>query len=83
MVAVAQISRSVVKAIDNLATKEDLGGVETRLGGVEEDLGGIKNDLKIVNRKIDILHEATPNRIEFKDHKKRIGRLEKAVFITP
>ena len=106
--AVGQISHAVIKALENVATKDDLknfatkddlkslvtkedlkgvetrlDGVETRLGGVETGLGEVKEELKIVNRKIDILQKTTPNRIEFKDHEKRISRLEKASFITP
>ena len=57
-----------------------LGGIESRIGGVEEDLDEVKTDLKIVNRKIDILQETTPNRIEFDDHEKRITALEKSAF---
>ena len=85
-----QIEQLLDKKLKNFATKDDLkrvesrlGGVESRLGGVESELGGVKEELKIVNRKIDILQKTTPNRIEFNDHEKRIGRLEKTVFVTP
>ena len=89
--AVGQISHAVIKALENvatkddlknLATKDDLKGVESRLDGVESRLDGVGKELKIVNRKIDILQKTTPSRIEFKEHGKRIGRLEKAVFLT-
>jgi len=96
--AVGQISHAVIKALENVATKDDLknlatkddlkgvesrlDGVESRLDGVESRLDGVGKELKIVNRKIDILQKTTPSRIEFKEHGKRIGRLEKAVFLT-
>jgi len=108
--AVAQISKAVIKATENMATKDDLkslatkddlkrvenrlggvenrlggvenrlGGVENRLGGVENRLGGVETDVKIIKREVHYLQKNTPNQIEFKDHEKRIKRLENRVF---
>ncbi|HUV72366.1 MAG TPA: hypothetical protein VMW25_05135 [Clostridia bacterium] len=87
--AVAQISKAVIKATENMATKDDLKSlatkddlkrVENRLGGVENRLGGVETDVKIIKREVHYLQKNTPNQIEFKDHEKRIKRLENRVF---
>lgn len=82
--AVGQISSAVIKALENTATKDDLKNLATKddINGVESRLDGVEKELKIVNRKIDILQKTTPSKVEFKEHGKRISRLEKTVFVT-
>ena len=85
--AVVQISKAVIKALDNVATKDDLKGVENRLGGVENRLDKVENSIQELKTEVmyvkgDVrdLKADSPTAIEFTDHEKRISRLEKATF---
>lgn len=78
--AIAQIVGAISKTLENMATKDDLKGVENRLGKVENRLDGVEAEVKDVKRSINDLKADLPTPQEFKNHEKRISRLETTVF---
>jgi len=78
--AVAQISKAVVKALDNVATKDDLKKVEYRLDKVEGSIEELKTEVVSVKNDVRDLKADSPTAKEFADHEKRITVLEKTAF---
>ncbi|OGG26101.1 hypothetical protein A2960_03840 [Candidatus Gottesmanbacteria bacterium RIFCSPLOWO2_01_FULL_39_12b] len=68
--AATQILDAVSRGFEVLATKDDLKRVENKLESVESELKREINDLKA----------DTPTPQEYRNHEKRISRLEKTVF---
>lgn len=68
--AATQILDAVTRGFEVVATKDDLKRVENKLDKVESELKREINDLKA----------DTPTPGEFRDHEKRINKLEQSVF---
>lgn len=78
-VAVAQISNAVMKATENVATKDDLKNVATKddLKQVEKRLEAkidiVASDVSDIRRRVIDLEHDTPNQKEVDDLKKFVG----------
>lgn len=68
--AATQILDAVSRGFEVVATKDDLKTVNDEL----------KADIKDVQRQINDLKADTPTPQEFRDHEKRINKLEQSVF---
>ena len=71
--AVAQIAQATIKALENVATKDDLKEVKDEVAQLKTEVMYIKADVR--DLKAD-----SPTAKEFADHEKRISRLEKTTF---
>ncbi len=71
-IAVAQIAQATVKALENVATKDDLKEVKNEVAELKTEVMYIKNDVR--DLKAD-----SPTAREFADHEKRIRHLEQVV----
>lgn len=79
---IAQISKAIIKATENMATKDDLKRVENRLDGVENRLGKVETELIYVKNDVRDLKADSPTAKEFNNHEKRIKRLENKAFAS-
>ncbi|MFZ5366520.1 MAG: hypothetical protein ACOZBZ_04565 [Patescibacteria group bacterium] len=70
--AVAQISRAITKALENVATKEDLENLATKkeLKMVEERLERVETDVRDIKRDVSDLKADMPTKEEFKTLRK-------------
>lgn len=68
--AATQILDAVTRGFEVVATKDDLKAVKNEL----------KADIKDVQRQINDLKADTPTPQEFRDHEKRINKIEQSVF---
>lgn len=86
--AIAQISKTIGKSLENLATKEEIKKLATKeeMQGMERRLsdriGGVESELGYVKSEIRDLKTDTPTAKEFQNHETRISRLEKTVFAS-
>lgn len=71
--ATADIISAVTKGFETVATKEELREVK-------EEILEVKADVKDIKRSINDLKADLPTPEEYKNHDKRISRLETAVF---
>jgi len=75
--AIAQISKAVEKSLEDLATKEEMRGMEKRLG---DRIGRVESEVSYLKSDIRDLKADAPTAKEFHGHEVRISRLEKSVF---
>ncbi len=86
--AIAELMGSLVKVVatkDDLkdfVTKDDLKNLATK-DDLKEVKDELKFDIKEIRRQINDLKADVPTPQEYRDHDKRITKLETAVFPTP
>lgn len=73
---VAQLSGAMIKALENVATKEDLTEVKEEVRDLKGGVSELKTEIKYLRNDVNDLKADSPTAGEFRNHEVRIRKLE-------